>query len=203
MICCIYEIINLGNNKFYVGRTIDFKRRQSEHIRDLKKQRHHSDYLQRAWNKYGEENFSFEVIEEVLDKSKLIEREQHYLDTLKPEYNICKDAKGGLIEFSSNSKNKISYSLKERFKNKENHPMYGKIRPEETKQKIRKNLMGFKHSKESKNRMSLSRKGIKRPKHSIRMKGQGNSMYGKKNPGASKFWLEYWRKKRETHGSVE
>ena len=39
--------------------------------------------------KYGIENFQFEIVEECL-KSELLNREQYYLDTLNPKYNICK-----------------------------------------------------------------------------------------------------------------
>lgn len=52
---------------------------------------HHSLALQRAFHKYGYDNFEFIILENC-EENKLIEREQYYLDTLLPEYNICKIA---------------------------------------------------------------------------------------------------------------
>lgn len=47
--------------------------------------------ISRALLKYGHKNFTLEIIE-YCPKIKLIEREQLYLDSLKPEYNILKFA---------------------------------------------------------------------------------------------------------------
>jgi len=57
----IYKIINKVNGKYYIGSSNDIKGRWSEHKNDLKANRHDNDYLQKSWNKYGEENFEFEV----------------------------------------------------------------------------------------------------------------------------------------------
>jgi group I intron endonuclease len=83
----IYKITNLITQKFYIGSSIDLCRRKIEHFSALRTNKHHSILLQRAFNKYGEENFIFEVVE-CCEKENLIKREQHYLDTLKPQYNI-------------------------------------------------------------------------------------------------------------------
>lgn len=88
----IYIIINLVNRKFYVGSAIDFNRRWYSHKHALRANKHANLHVQNAWNEYGEGNFEFKTIEDVLDKSQLIVREQHYLDALSPEYNICKVA---------------------------------------------------------------------------------------------------------------
>ena len=59
----IYKIENLMNGKVYVGQTrVGFEKRLNEHLYALKKNTHNNDYLQRAWNKYSEENFSFSII---------------------------------------------------------------------------------------------------------------------------------------------
>jgi len=60
----------------------------------LKRGKHSNILLQRAFDKYGEEAFIFEVVEVVeKDKVKLLEREQHFLnqffDDGKNCYNIC------------------------------------------------------------------------------------------------------------------
>jgi len=41
--------------------------------------------------KYGYKNFSLEVLE-YCDKKSVIDREQYYIDLLKPEYNLCPKA---------------------------------------------------------------------------------------------------------------
>jgi len=89
----IYRIRNKINDKCYYGSTKNIKRRWNKHKSQLNYNRHENIILQRAWNKYGAENFEFEVIE-ICNKNELLIIEQNYLD-LKPEYNIGKQASGG------------------------------------------------------------------------------------------------------------
>ena len=98
----IYMIINVINGKFYIGSTDDIKGRWHTHLYCLNKNIHHSKHLQHAWNKYGEEAFEFEVLEEfeVEDKQEQFNREQLYLDLFKPwdsniGYNISQKAEYG------------------------------------------------------------------------------------------------------------
>lgn len=88
----ICMICNILNNHKYIGSTNDFKRRLMKHRSELRKNKHHSTPLQRAFNKYGEDKFSItilEVCEPIHDT--LIMLEQKYLD-LSPEYNCVKYA---------------------------------------------------------------------------------------------------------------
>ena len=75
----IYKIVNKLDGKYYVGSTKDFDTRWKEHIYDLDRNIHHNNHLQNAWNKYGEQNFIFEVVEEC-EIEKLFETEQKYID---------------------------------------------------------------------------------------------------------------------------
>lgn len=59
----IYKITNKVNGKIYVGQSVNIKQRWAEHKANLRNNKHENLYLQNAWNKYGEENFSFEIIE--------------------------------------------------------------------------------------------------------------------------------------------
>lgn len=65
----IYKITNLINNKFYIGSSSDLKKRLYEHRRELNLGVHANKHLQSAWNKYGEENFKFEIIETIENAS--------------------------------------------------------------------------------------------------------------------------------------
>jgi group I intron endonuclease len=90
----IYKIINIVNNKFYIGSSKELSKRWTQHKSKLKYNKHGNIILQRSWNKYGKECFIFEIIEEC-DVAFLLEREQFFLDTLKPYYNIGLKSSGG------------------------------------------------------------------------------------------------------------
>lgn len=61
----IYTITNKTTGKIYVGSTHrTFKRRWYEHKNDLRNNKHYNKHLQRAWDKYGENDFLFEILEE-------------------------------------------------------------------------------------------------------------------------------------------
>lgn len=78
----VYNITNKINNKIYIGSASDsILDRWSDHRSDLNLNRHANIHLQRAWNKYGEENFKFEILEECSSEL-CVSREQHYLDTI-------------------------------------------------------------------------------------------------------------------------
>jgi len=109
----IYKIVNLVNNKIYVGSSINLNKREKDHFKDLNGNYHRNRYLQNAWNKYGLDNFKFEVLEHVKDESKLLEKEQYYLDIYfdnqKCCYNICPTAGSSFgVKFSDEIKLKSS-----------------------------------------------------------------------------------------------
>ncbi len=59
----IYVIINVINDKKYIGQSNNIPRRWSEHRSELNKNKHHNTYLQASWNKYGAESFVFRVLQ--------------------------------------------------------------------------------------------------------------------------------------------
>jgi group I intron endonuclease len=87
----IYRVTNILNEDCYVGSSSNIPKRWKEHLYHSKRIGSKSRYrLHYAIAKYGEENFLFEVIEEVAPvKELLIKREQNYIDLLRPEYNIA------------------------------------------------------------------------------------------------------------------
>jgi len=196
----VYRIRNKLDSKRYVGSAQDFNERWDVHKKELRKGIHGNLHLQRAWNKYGEENFAFEVEEEVLGKQKLrLDIEQIYLDEgfeLGNLYNVARKAGGGNLGEEVNQK--ISKASKGRpgLTGKES-PNYGKRRTEEmNREKSKAQLEYFKthenpfkgkhHTEKWKQEQSERMTGEnhpmygkKRPKHSKRMSGEGNPMFGK------------------------
>jgi len=85
----IYCIINTINGKKYIGSSINIQDRLQKHRYELRKQKHGNRKLQNSWNKYSEEIFDFYILE-FCNKELLLEREQYFIDTLNPEYNITR-----------------------------------------------------------------------------------------------------------------
>jgi hypothetical protein len=100
----IYKITNIKNNKVYIGSSENLYKRQIDHFGLLRRNKHHSIHLQRAWNRTlnPEESFKFEILENC-KKEELLEKENYYLnyyckskdyinninkDFLKLSYNI-------------------------------------------------------------------------------------------------------------------
>lgn len=97
----VYKIVGPGG-VVYIGSAKNFKKRWKEHVRLLNKNVHHSRYLQRHWNKYGEYAFTFSVIEYVSNADELVSREQFWLDLIFSElkkheiYNTLRNARSVL-----------------------------------------------------------------------------------------------------------
>lgn len=100
----IYKITNKTNGKFYIGSSKNISKRFREHKLDLKKNKHKNKKLQNAFNKYGEENFIFEILEEC-NLENLLVLENKYYQELKPFYNLCP------IILSGNKKDGFSNSI--------------------------------------------------------------------------------------------
>lgn len=127
----IYQIICITTGKFYVGSASCLRRRRNDHLRALRDGNHPNIHLQRTWNKYGETSFKFQVIE-LCNSDTLVEREQHFIDTLNPELNIARDVQ---------------------------KPMLGTIRTRESIEKSASKIRGVKKSEEHKRKIAEAHKG--------------------------------------------
>lgn len=78
----IYKIVCKITGKIYIGQTLDYKQRCSYHKTYLKRNSHPNLYLQRSWNKYGQINFKFEIIEKCTSLLELNEREIYWINYL-------------------------------------------------------------------------------------------------------------------------
>jgi group I intron endonuclease len=115
----IYKIKNLINEDFYIGSTQNLNKRYYTHLNHIRTNKNTCVKLIRAVNKYGEENFSFEIIEKC-NVEDLLNREQYYLDFLNPKYNISKKAGSNLgIKRTEETKLKKSISQKENWSKEE------------------------------------------------------------------------------------
>lgn len=136
----IYKITNLVNGKVYIGSTKDFKSREYKHFNKLTKGNHHNKHLQRAFNKYGSNNFVFSIVESLKDENKLIEREQYWLD--KTKSYIKENGYNIRIKADSNLGLKQSEEAKEKVRLFHT----GRKRSEETRLNISKSKLGMKLS---------------------------------------------------------
>lgn len=183
----IYKIINLVNDKFYVGSTTNKKVRFRQHRKLLRGNRHHCKHLQAAWNKYGESKFDFVVVEEVAPDKDLLAVEDVWLQQHVGK-NYCyntgatasapwrgvfgeKNPKFGVAR-THEEKAQISSSLKEFYAaDYFNHPRVGVTHSEETKAKISASKkanpyaywQGKERSEETKAKISEAQKGVAKP----------------------------------------
>jgi len=171
----IYKIINVVNNKFYVGSAVDFTKRKRRHWWALRSQRHANKHLQASWNKYGEETFKFVIVEDLPIGLDILAAENVWLkEHVGKEYcyNLGTDAIafqlgmggkknamwGKTFKHTEEAKARISKASKER------------VQTEEEKAKRRKSMQGHIVSKTTKDKISVA------------LSGEGNYWYGKKRP---------------------
>jgi group I intron endonuclease len=201
----IYKIQSLSHpERCYIGSAVDLKVRKGVHFCALRKGEHHSSKLQLHYNKYGKEDLLFSLIEPCLPIG-LLQREQEYLDKLKPYFNICKIAGNTLGRVHSDeTKRKISRAKagkKMPAKTMEARrnlsiALTGRIFSEEHKNKLRivnkgnTHSLGHRHTNETKQKISITRiakygKPFKAKRENV--KGSNNPMFGKRHTEASKL----------------
>jgi group I intron endonuclease len=175
----IYRILNVATDQFYIGSSVNVRRRRWEHWDSLKKGKHHCDALQAAWAEYGEDAFEFEVIEEVTDDAELLRVEETYLMKFAGStecYNTAVSAHQSPAALPR-VRAKISEGLRRKYEDPTYVPRLGKRHTEETKSKISAKVQAavaegrsgkFIPSEETRKRMSQALKGNQNAKGHIR-----------------------------------
>ena len=135
----VYNIHCSGNDKNYIGSTINLLKRKSSHFAALRRGNHDNPIMQHSFNKYGEDTFTFsiiEIVEDNMSRSDLFEVEQKYMDAsniVELGFNISIMAKVCVKkEYSEEEKSR----MRNRMLGKLNH-FYGKRHSEETKNLIK------------------------------------------------------------------
>lgn len=146
----IYMIKNIINNKIYIGQSLDILGRWKAHLNCLKNNKHVNKKLQNAWNKYGESNFIFEIIEECL-KEEIYDKEIFYIE----KYNSYKTGYNQTLGGDGT----YGFFLSEEHKNKIRKANTGRQFTEQQRYNMGNSNRGKKFSEEHKNKISLSEKG--------------------------------------------
>jgi len=198
--CGIYKIINIVNNKMYIGSSVNLKSRKYAHFNGLRKNNHANDYLQKSFNKHGEDKFKWEIIEYVKRTSnleatqkRLLKREQYWMDTLETYnreigYNLCKTAKNSIThKISEDTRNKI----RERMKGINPLGHLSNESKKEVFKKVSETKKGHKVSKETREKISES---LKNNKDRIIRRGYTHSKETREKISESNKGREVWNK---------
>ena len=170
-ICGIYSIENKTTHKKYIGQSVNIKNRWRCHKIDLKSNRHDNDYLQKAWNKYGQENFVFQILEECSEEM-LNERERYYIDlykTMNRDYGYNLKSGGQDMNYVTEYvKNKISEGNKRYYEQNPEARLKNSIRAKkqwsnpDIKAKItgkNSGMYGHKHTEEARRKIAGAHTG--------------------------------------------
>ena len=198
----IYEIVCLAKDGAYIGKTyskVGFDKRFQQHIRLLIANKHYNIHLQRAWNKYGKDNFIFRILEYCIDEV-LNQREISWISNYKMLkrniYNMTDGGTGGATMtgkiFSKEHRKKLSEAKK------------GHIATEKTRLKMsiarngrgltpnaieitRKFHTGRKRSLETCRNISLSKIGKKQRPETVLKRMKGVIQLDKNNNEIAKY----------------
>jgi group I intron endonuclease len=146
--CGVYKITNIITKEFYIGSSKRLDYRRWGHLHKLRKNKHKNRHLQDSYNQYGEQAFKFEILE-ITNENVLKQKEQYYLDTLNPSFNICKNA---------NSPAGIKHTEEAKINMRNAH--IGKKLSKESIEKRTKKILGSKRSQETVLKMRKSAKTI-------------------------------------------
>lgn len=177
----IYKITNRVNGKMYIG----------QHTTDDLDDGYMGSgaIMKKALKKYGREAFAKEWLEFAENAEDLNCLERMYVDEewlARPDtYNLVLGGKATAgFKHTYETKRKLSIWAKERLKDKENHPMYGRHLSEEQKEKQRaahlgqqSPMKGKRLSEETRKKLSEARKAFCRQNPRINSRNSGKHWY--------------------------
>ncbi|MDK2600541.1 NUMOD3 domain-containing DNA-binding protein [Bacillus stercoris] len=158
----VYKITNIVTGKYYIGSSYNCEERWKGHLKGLRNSKHVNNHLQHAFDKYGIDNFTFEIIH-ALPVDEARDKEQWYIDNFYDEmHNISRTAYDGgdLISYHPRKDEivaQMTESVRQRYKNmtdEDKEKQWGYI------QEKGNPMQGRKHTDESRRKMSESSKGI-------------------------------------------
>ena len=158
-ICGIYKITNTDTGDFYIGSSKDVKHRWAQHKWKSTWKNNPNNPMYLDMQKYGLDKFEFQVIAEVAE-SFLKEKEQKFIETLKPTYNNY-NASG--FDFERRKEYNKKYNKSDKRKEYEKSDKRKKYKKEYNKE-YRKTEKGKKSHKESQKKYQKSDKRKKAKK---------------------------------------
>lgn len=136
-ISAVYKIVNTVTGDFYVGSSMDVKRRWRQHKWSPTWERHPNSKLYKDMKKYGVDKFRFQILAPVMEEY-LKQVEQEFIELLHPTYNSNR-ANGWDVEREKERKKKYRQTGKyKEYKKKWNQSEKGK----ESKKKWRQTEKG-------------------------------------------------------------
>lgn len=166
MTCGIYLITCMDVK--YVGQSMNIEKRIKNHIYLFNRNNHDNPYLQRLWNKYGDEEFSFDILEEtLLDEKDLNNKEIYWIEKL----NTLSPNGANLMEGGHRNVHTPDVRAKmSEDRRGENNPNWGNHWSEESRKNMSEKMtgkyvgdnsvwFGRHHSEETKNKISNKNKG--------------------------------------------
>lgn len=204
----IYSIENIDNGKIYIGSAVNFRKRWNSHSHSLCSNTHYNIYLQRAWNKYGADNFIFSIIEIAAPESLLI-REQFYLDNFKDQkdklYNVAITA-GSIrgLKFNETCRKNISEKRKAFFQSPNGILAREKLRKSATARMNGTESENIKHKIREKTILNVkSSAGRKKNSDGQHRRYQNRESLEKARDAAGCRWIICEQTGQKFHGTIE
>lgn len=202
----VYLIRCLVNGKVYIGSAVNMCTRWSVHRCLLNQNKHKNWRLQKEWNEYGCDQFTWEVLEYVYNLRVLAQVEDEYITRYKSnDKRFGFNSRLAGLRYSEETRRKIGEAnrgkkhseetkrkMSEDRRGKPQMKLRGQKKSEEHKQKLREANIGKKASEETRRKMSKSQLGNERPEET-RARGENHGM-------AKTTWLEV-REIRAKHAS--
>ena len=159
----IYRILNKINGNCYIGSSLNVEKRYKHHLSTLRHNSSRCSILQKTFNKYGEDNFEFQVILCCKPEYRLY-YEQQLIRELNSQYNVFTNVSDSpLRQFTFTEQSKLiahkGKKLSEQHKHNISLANKGRVFSKESKDKIRKAKQNTTLSQETIKKMSEAKKG--------------------------------------------